>query len=308
VSGHADIAIVGGGPIGAAFALAVREYGLGVTLLEARATQMGDDSRTLALSYGSKIILERLGVWSAELNETPIESVHVSQRGGFGRTILRAQDAGVPALGYTIGYARLARALEQALGASRVQVQRGANVTNVASTGSYAAIHFTQDSATQLLTAKLAVLADGVVVAAPRRRAPRNAREITGKAPSSVWSNAIGPTVTLPSSALQRMARWRCCRAKKVTRWYGLSRQRKLKNCWPSTTTHSLQPFKRILASARECFRSRARAARLRSRCANPIRLRRDASCASVTPRKPCIRSQRKVLILACATYGNWRR
>jgi len=69
--------------------------------------------RPIVLSYASRLILERLGVWAA-LAVTPLETIHVSQAGGFGRTMLRAADAGVPALGYVTEYSVLMRALREA--------------------------------------------------------------------------------------------------------------------------------------------------------------------------------------------------
>ena len=44
----------------------------------------------------------------------PLETIHVSQAGGFGRTVLNAADAGVPALGYVTEYADLLLALRTA--------------------------------------------------------------------------------------------------------------------------------------------------------------------------------------------------
>ena len=86
-----DILIVGGGPVGATLALALRSYGLRVTVLEARhpATH-SRDARTLALSEGSRLILERLGVWPQLVSHaTPIETIHVSQRGRFRLRVAR---------------------------------------------------------------------------------------------------------------------------------------------------------------------------------------------------------------------------
>ncbi|HEX3171570.1 MAG TPA: FAD-dependent monooxygenase, partial [Burkholderiales bacterium] len=60
------IVIAGGGPVGAALALGLRASGHRVALLETRAADaLLADARVIALSYGSRLILERLGVWSA---------------------------------------------------------------------------------------------------------------------------------------------------------------------------------------------------------------------------------------------------
>jgi len=99
-----DVLIRGAGPVGCALALALRNSGLQVALLEASSPPPA--FRPLALSYASRLILERLGVWSG-LNVSPIERIVVSQAASFGRTRLDAADAGVPALGYVTDYAAL---------------------------------------------------------------------------------------------------------------------------------------------------------------------------------------------------------
>ena len=99
-----DVLIRGAGPVGCALALALRGSGLRVALLEAASPPPA--FRPLALSYASRLILERLDVWTG-LAVSPIERILVSQAGAFGRTRLDAADAGVPALGYVTDYAAL---------------------------------------------------------------------------------------------------------------------------------------------------------------------------------------------------------
>jgi 2-octaprenyl-6-methoxyphenol hydroxylase len=99
-----DVVIRGAGPVGCALALALRNSGLRIALVEQASPAPG--FRPLALSYASRLILERLGAW-AGLAVTPIERILVSQAGSFGRTRLDAADAGVPALGYVSDYAAL---------------------------------------------------------------------------------------------------------------------------------------------------------------------------------------------------------
>ncbi len=112
-----DLLIAGGGPIGAALALALEGSGHSVVLAEARSADPGgargahpDDTRPIALSHGSRLILERLNAWSG-LAATPIETIHVSQQGGFGRTLISASDCDLPALGYVVGYNKLQQRL-----------------------------------------------------------------------------------------------------------------------------------------------------------------------------------------------------
>ena len=114
-----SVAVVGGGPVGMALALALHQQGIGATVLEARAREaIKHDVRVLALSFGSQQILERLGVWeSLGLTNaaTPIQTIHVSRRGNLGRARMRADELGVPALGYVLPAANLITALDAAL-------------------------------------------------------------------------------------------------------------------------------------------------------------------------------------------------
>ena len=89
-----DLIIIGGGPVGMALALALRGSGTTVLLLEARGLPTKtEDPRPLALSHGSRLILQRLGVWEALPDATPITTIHISNRGGFGRAILTAAES-----------------------------------------------------------------------------------------------------------------------------------------------------------------------------------------------------------------------
>ncbi len=114
-----DVAIRGAGPVGCALALALRDSGL-VVRLSGR-TPRTDQSlgpaalRPLALSYASRLILERLGAWKG-LSPTPIETIHVSQAGSFGRTRITDKNVELPALGYVVRYEEIARQLAVLVG------------------------------------------------------------------------------------------------------------------------------------------------------------------------------------------------
>ena len=102
----AEVSIRGAGPVGCVLALLLRAAGKSIVVAEKRTVPGNLPLRPIALSHASRLILERVGAWRA-LAVTPIESVHVSQQGAFGRTRLSAADAGVPALGYVLAYADL---------------------------------------------------------------------------------------------------------------------------------------------------------------------------------------------------------
>jgi 2-octaprenyl-6-methoxyphenol hydroxylase len=114
-----DVLIAGGGPVGAAVALGLRGIGLEVTLVEPTARPR-PEFRPIALSHGSRQILEHLGVFG-QFPTTPIETIHISQAGGFGRTVIRREDHGVPALGYVCDAGALAAALAAAASRERMR-------------------------------------------------------------------------------------------------------------------------------------------------------------------------------------------
>jgi len=163
VTEAADIVIAGGGPVGSALVLALRDAGLRTLLLEAQSVQ-STDRRPLALSYGSRLVLERLGVWSGlAASATPIRLIHVSQRGGFGRVSMSADETGMPDLGYVVDYGRLAALLAEAAASSGASCRHGAQVESWQG-GNPALVQYCQDGETKELHTALAVIADGGAV------------------------------------------------------------------------------------------------------------------------------------------------
>lgn len=159
---HVDIAIVGGGPVGAALLLALRDSDLSVVMLEARASLEARDPRALALAHGTRLILDRLGAWNLLSDRaTAIESIHVSQRGGIGRAVLTAAEAGVPALGYTAEYGDLYAALADRVRADAADVVLGAQVTAVRPSSGCGLVEYSLNGQAATLSARLIVLADG---------------------------------------------------------------------------------------------------------------------------------------------------
>ncbi|MFZ2541368.1 MAG: FAD-dependent oxidoreductase [Gallionella sp.] len=157
-----DIAIIGGGPVGAALALALRDSSLKICVLEARpADATSSDARALALSYGSRLLLDRLGVWDALRDVSAIRTIHISQKQSFGRTVLRAEELNVPELGYVLPYPALQNALTDALQHCDVASLYGASVTQLNNSGDHAVIGYQQNGVEHTLHTRLAVVADG---------------------------------------------------------------------------------------------------------------------------------------------------
>lgn len=153
-----DILIAGAGPVGAVCALALQQQGIRAHVLEAQPADARADTRTLALSHGSRLILDRLGVWDTLEDVTPITRIHISQRGALGVAHLAAADADVPALGYVLPYATLTAALKRALADADIAVEYGVAVERIESGDVKATVH-AADGRTH--AAPLVVVADG---------------------------------------------------------------------------------------------------------------------------------------------------
>ena len=106
-----DILIIGAGPVGMTLHLALAAGGQKSLLVDRRPQQAQQgDPRALALSHGARELLEQINSWPTRA-ATPIETIHVSQKGGFGRTLIDRNDYQLPALGYVVRYRDLAAAL-----------------------------------------------------------------------------------------------------------------------------------------------------------------------------------------------------
>ena len=151
-----DVAIVGAGPVGATLAALASLAGLSIALFEARPAPAAD-ARTLALSDASRALLEEAGAWPAEV-ATPITSIHISQRGGPGRTLITASEQGLPALGYTLPFARLQQALDARIAACGIPVRYGHACEEISLEPEAAVLRFSSGTHAR---ARLLVLADG---------------------------------------------------------------------------------------------------------------------------------------------------
>jgi 2-octaprenyl-6-methoxyphenol hydroxylase len=162
-----DVAIVGGGMVGATLACALTGHGLRIVLIEAdgfdQATPSSYDDRAIALAFGSRLIFEALDLWAGlEPYAGPIRRIHVSERGGFGFTHLAAEDQRVPALGYVVTARDLGRALAARLaGLADVQVLAPARFEATGLSRSAAHLTVIRDGEPHEVTTRLIVAADG---------------------------------------------------------------------------------------------------------------------------------------------------
>lgn len=135
-----DLLIVGAGPVGLALALSLKDAGLDIVLADTRpADAAAADPRILALSHGTRLTLEQLGVWQA-LSPTDIRTIHISQQGSFGRTCLQADDYDLPALGHVLPAGGLAKALRTAVERAGITILDNTEVTHLAPTATDVAV------------------------------------------------------------------------------------------------------------------------------------------------------------------------
>ncbi|MDA3870160.1 MAG: 2-octaprenyl-6-methoxyphenyl hydroxylase [Gammaproteobacteria bacterium] len=163
-----DVLIIGGGLAGASLACALENSGLAVALIEAHPlhaqTQPCYDDRTVALSYGSRVIFEAMGLWPAMADRIEaIKTIHISDRGHLGVTRLRHLDEGVEALGYVAENRVLGEVLYQRLVENQnVQLHCPAQVLSLQQQDDSVQLCYAENGTEHELSAGLVVVADGV--------------------------------------------------------------------------------------------------------------------------------------------------
>jgi len=116
---NCDILIQGGGPVGLACAAWILQKFPEANLLLIDRNPVNDedlasaDSRGIALSHGSKLLLNTINAWPSEFAE--IHRVHVSQAGRFGRALMTREELKQDALGHIIRYRDIHITLRHAL-------------------------------------------------------------------------------------------------------------------------------------------------------------------------------------------------
>jgi 2-octaprenyl-6-methoxyphenol hydroxylase len=132
-----DVVVAGGGLVGASVACALRASGARIAVVEAAPPEAVQppsfDDRHTALAPTSRRFLEALELWSTlQAEAAAIREIHVSDRGRFGFTRMRAADEGLEALGWVVPNRALGAALMPVLEAGEpVRLYRPAQVTAV---------------------------------------------------------------------------------------------------------------------------------------------------------------------------------
>ncbi|WP_432696889.1 2-octaprenyl-6-methoxyphenyl hydroxylase [Marinobacterium sp. YM272] len=172
-----DLVIVGGGMVGASLACALlpvaQELELRIAVVEAEAMpaagepvfQPSYDARSTALAYGIRAPFERMGIWDRLVEHlTPIEHIHVSDRGRFGVTRLDARREQVPALGYVVENHWLGQVLLSQLGQQGspwIDFISPAQVLDLDNRADGSEVQISSEQGQRTLKAGLVVVADG---------------------------------------------------------------------------------------------------------------------------------------------------
>jgi 2-octaprenyl-6-methoxyphenol hydroxylase len=163
-----DVAIIGGGMVGASLAVALAGSGVSTMLVEGvphaahapgSKAQPSFDDRTTALGNASRRIFQAVGVWERLAPEAAaIRAIHVSDAGRFGFARLNAGEQGIEAFGYVVPNRVIGAALWEKLGRAQdvlLRVPARPEQVQINDTG----INFTLG--TESVSARLAVAADG---------------------------------------------------------------------------------------------------------------------------------------------------
>jgi 2-octaprenyl-6-methoxyphenol hydroxylase len=161
-----DVIIIGGGMVGGCLGLALSQSSLRVAIVEAREfSEKQSDSagkRAIALSWGSRCVLEQLGIWQP-VNDAAmaIKHIHVSDKGHFGKTRLSAQSQNVDALGYVVEAAKIEAVVAESLKQSNIDSVCPASLVDYVVHDDGADVTISLNGKEKTLSCRLLVGADG---------------------------------------------------------------------------------------------------------------------------------------------------
>jgi 2-octaprenyl-6-methoxyphenol hydroxylase len=162
-----DVAIIGGGLVGASLACALAPLGLRLALVEAvsfrSASQPSYDDRTLALSASSCRILQTLGIWPAlQQGATAIREIHVRELDRPGRVIMDPAELGLDRFGHVVEARVFGAAMSAALpDLAGLELLCPASVTGIDIGADCATVAYAGESGPAAIEAALLVGADG---------------------------------------------------------------------------------------------------------------------------------------------------
>lgn len=161
-----DVAIVGGGLVGASLAVRLADSALRVVLIEAAAPPASApawDERCIALNDASQRIFASFGIWNALAPAAePILATHISEKGRFGSTRFVASEAGLEALGYNVPLRAIGAVLSNAMAkAANLTLLQPARVTSLEEAADHLRLGIETGAGQLAIKAALVVAADG---------------------------------------------------------------------------------------------------------------------------------------------------
>lgn len=157
-----DVTIIGGGLVGAGFAVALKNAGLQIALIDAKLPS-SNDPRLFALSNGSCTFLENLGLWPKLASyAAPMHQVHVSHRGRFGAVRLNREDVRLPSLGHVVPARYIEAALnEELLTLPQFTLYRPAKLKSLTQSNDSVQLSLETAEGEKELSSKIVIGADG---------------------------------------------------------------------------------------------------------------------------------------------------
>lgn len=206
-----DLIIAGGGMVGASLAVALAPLHLRTLVVEATppadVAQPSYDDRATAISESSRRILEGIGCWQALAgNAAAIREVHVSERGAFGATRLRAAEHGLESFGHVVENRALGAALWERIDASAsLDAWFPARVVSVTQQEERVGVGIEHDDGdTVELHARLLVAADGA--RSPTRSLAGIGHDVRDYGQTAVIAN-VTPAFDHGGTAFERFTR-----------------------------------------------------------------------------------------------------
>jgi 2-octaprenyl-6-methoxyphenol hydroxylase len=162
-----DVAIAGGGLIGASLACALAPLGLRTVVIESVSRELPDqpsfDDRTLALSRSSCRILEGIGVWAVLRDDaTPIRRIIVTELGRPGRVVLDPAELGLREFGHVVEARRFGAAVQRRMSEQAdIELRCPVTVRGIQRDTGHVTIETEGEDGGDRVRARLLVAADG---------------------------------------------------------------------------------------------------------------------------------------------------
>ncbi len=161
-----DIAIIGAGLTGATAAIALQNCARSIVIIDAHDIKNAANKiplRGIALSDGSRRILQNIDVWNTIKDDTcAVREIRVSRKNAFGTTRIRAEDEGIDALGCVIRAADLLTGLHRTLlKLDNLKVYSSTLVEAAKDHGTYISLSLKQKGELHTIKTRLLILASG---------------------------------------------------------------------------------------------------------------------------------------------------